>query len=240
MVRQDLLIFIPTYNERSNIREVIRRISALDISTDILCIDDNSPDGTGALLDELAEQRPGMVVIHRPFKQGIGSAHLEALRFAYNRHYRRLITMDADLTHAPEDIPRFLEQAETCEVVIGNRFLSAATDQRKAKDRWLSRLSHWATKQMLKLPYDMTNAYRLYCIDKIDPLLFPRIGSHGYAFFFESLLMLYQSGISIKEIPIHIEGRSRGQSKRFLRDILEWLKTLMMLRLRGSLRKDVV
>lgn len=240
MSKQDLLIFIPTYNERDNIAEIIHRINALSTPADILCIDDNSPDGTGELLDELAAQHPGMFVVHRPFKQGIGSAHLEALDFAYQHHYRQLITMDADLTHAPEDIHFLCKHSTKNDLVIGSRFLTGSADARNGKERWLSRLSHWATNWFLTLPYDVTNAYRLYCIDKIDPMLFSRIRSHGYAFFFESVLVLHQNDISIKEIPVHLVERGSGQSKRLLRDTMEWLQVLLLLRLRKFFKQSFV
>lgn len=116
------LIFIPTYNEAENIAILIERIQALNLGADILVIDDNSIDGTAEIIDEIANKNSNVQVIHRPGKQGIGSAHLTGISYAYNHDYKILITMDADFSHAPEDIPKFIEKEQSSEVVLGTRF----------------------------------------------------------------------------------------------------------------------
>ncbi len=227
--RNQLLIFLPTYNERDNVPEMVNRIQTQTIPADILFIDDNSPDGTGALLEDLARHKKGIFVVHRPRKQGIGSAHLDALGFAYQKGYSRLITMDADLTHAPEDIPLFLAAATENDVVLGSRFLPKATDERNGRERLLSRLSHWATSRFLRLPYDVTNAYRLYCLDRIDSKLFAGLQASGYAFFFESIFVLHKNSHRIKEVALQLAGRGAGQSKKKLSDIFRGGKQLLCL-----------
>lgn len=226
----DLLIFLPTYYESGNVAEIIRRIRALDLATDILFIDDNSPDGTGALLDRLAQQEAGITVIHRKARSGIGSAHREALLYAYEKKYALLITMDADLTHDPGDIPRFLERAGTADVVVGSRFMTGATDRRKCRERLASRFSHLATSFILGLPYDVTNAFRLYRLDAIDPAVFNRIQSGGYAFFVESLYVLRTHGAAIMEIPVRLSNRLSGKSKMSCGDFRRWITRVISLR----------
>lgn len=230
----DILICLPTYNERQNVSGLVFRIRALPLTADILFIDDNSPDGTGADLDLLAQREAGLHVIHRSSRQGVGSAHLAAIRFAYQGGYRILITMDADGTHAPEDIPRLVEKAEAGEVVIGSRFLSASSDQRTRREMFQSRLAHRLTRWLLKLPGDMSNAFRLYRLDKIDPVIFSQCRSDSYAFFPESFYRLYQKGIMIKEVPVSLGCRGAGKSKMRLRDIIDWIVRLAFLRERGS------
>ena len=226
----DLLIFLPTYNESGNVAEIVRRIQALDFPADILFIDDNSPDGTGDLLDQLTKQEKGITVIHRKARNGIGSAHREALSYAYKERYKTVITMDADLTHDPADIPRLLSQAKDADVVVGSRFMAGAIDKRRWRERLSSRLSHLATSGILGLPYDVTNAFRLYRLDRLEPSVFAGIRSRGYAFFFESLHALKIRGAEIIEIPVQLSGRLSGKSKMRLGDSLRWAARLMLLR----------
>ena len=227
-----LLIFMPTYNEKGNVVEIINRIQSLNISAHILFIDDNSPDGTGELLESIVKQNKNIYVIHRKAKKGIGSAHLEALQYACENRYKLLITMDADLTHAPEDIPRFLEAATTADIVTGSRYLAGATDERSFLKKLISLLSHLSTSGILGLNYDVTNAFRLYNLEKIDTAFLQKIQSHGYAFFFESLYVFRKNGAGIAEIPIKLFDRLSGRSKMRLREILWWIIKLMILRLK--------
>ena len=108
---KDLLIFIPTYNEHENVGRIIEQIEALHLDADLLFMDDNSPDGTGQLLDQLATTRPRLTVLHRSGKLGIGSAHAEGINWAYAQGYRRLVTMDCDFTHSPEYILDFIQRS---------------------------------------------------------------------------------------------------------------------------------
>jgi hypothetical protein len=117
------LIFIPTYDERDNVRPMCEQIFALGLDADLLFLDDASPDGTGKILDAMAAQRPRMRVIHRGGKFGIGGAHLEGIALAYAEAYQRLVTLDCDFTHSPALIPTFLKRANTADVVVGSRYV---------------------------------------------------------------------------------------------------------------------
>ena len=208
------LIFIPTYNERDNLEPIHQRIKRLGLRADVLLLDDNSPDGTGQVADRLAAADPSTSVIHRPGKNGIGSAHLEGIRWAYKRGYEVLVTMDSDLTHQPEDVPAFLEGTKTHDVVVGSRYM----DPNSLKEwtpfrRMLTAGGHFLTRHLLGLPQDTSGAFRAYRLDRVPLEAFEKVTSRGYAFFFESLNVLVLNGFSIKEIPIILPARACGRSK---------------------------
>lgn len=226
----DILIGLPTYNERPNVSGLVGRIRSLLPAADILFIDDGSPDGTGAELERIAGRETGVHVIHRPSRLGVGSAHQAAIRFAYRHGYRLLITMDADGTHDPEDINRLVEQADASAVVVGSRFLPAASDRRRRLDTFQSRLVHRLTTRLLNMPADMSNAFRLYRLDKINPEIFAACRSAGYAFFPESLYCLHRAGFTVSEVPVRLAPRQAGKSKKRARDVGEWLFRLACLR----------
>lgn len=230
----DLLVALPTYNERRNVAGLASRIRALPLTADILFVDDGSPDGTGAELDRLAKEMSGVHVIHRPFRQGIGSAHKTALRYAYQSGYRFLITLDADGTHPPEDIPHLMANAAEATVIVASRFQSVSADQRHYWQIMQSRLGHRLTGWLFGLPADMSNAFRLYCLDQIDPQIFLLCRSNGYGFFPESLYRLHQRGALIAEVPVILAPRQWGKSKMRLRDIGGWIVRLTFLRVSGT------
>lgn len=225
-----ILIFIPTYNERENIRSIYSQIKKLELKCDFLFLDDNSPDGTGKVMDEIATSDASVHVIHRAGKLGIGSAHLDGIRWAYDQGYQRLVTMDCDFTHQPEDIPRFLEQSNAFDVVVGSRFM-----KKESLSDWnllrktLTHLGHWMTKYLLAMPYDATGAFRVYRLDQIPLRSFEKVSSKGYSFFFESLYGLHLNGLSIKEIPILLPARTYGHSKMTVKDSLVSLQHLFKL-----------
>jgi len=226
----DILICLPTYNERANVCELVSRIRALPLTADVLFVDDKSPDGTGAVLEDLSRQETAVHVIHRTSRQGIGSAHKAAVRYAYQNGYRFLVTMDADGTHAPEDIPGLIEAAESNDIVIGSRFLATAADHRNRWQTVQSLLAHRLTSRLLHVPCDMTNAFRLYRLEEIDAAIFSQCRSDSYAFFPESLYRLHQQNLRIKEIPVSLNHRQTGKSKMRLQDIGEWAIRLLLLR----------
>ena len=215
MKKNEILVFIPTYNEQENVREICSRLLNLSLDLDILFIDDDSPDGTGDVLDQLAKQHSNLHVIHRAGKLGIGSAHLDGISWAYDNGYSTLITMDCDFTHKPETIPEFLQQSDDHDIVIGSRFLHKESLRewnlyRKA----FIHLGHFLTRKLLRLRYDATGAFRLYNLEKIPSEMFNLIESESYSFFFESLFILNLNGIPIKQISIDLPARTYGHSKQ--------------------------
>jgi len=226
----DTLIFVPTYNEAGNIGELLRLILKAELPVDILIIDDNSTDGTADVVRRVAATAPCVELQSRPGKLGIGSAHVEALRFAKERGYRVLVTLDADFSHQPSDIPRFLERREEFDVVVGSRFetersLREWSVHRKA----ITHLGHFLTKTLLNLPYDATGAFRLYRLDRISDKLISVISSQHYEFFFESLAIFHEAGLKIGQIPIVLPRRAYGHSKMQIVHAVRGVRRLLQL-----------
>lgn len=221
------LIFIPTYNELENINAIISQLLALNLEADFLFVDDNSPDGTGKVLDDWAVKNPSIHVLHRSGKQGIGTAHQAGIAWAYERGYRNLITMDCDFTHSPDYIPKLLERAEEADIVVGSRYLQAGSLSTWNKKRlFLTKLGHLLTHLFLNMPHDATGSFRLYRLDRIPFELFALVKSPGYSFFFESLFIIKQNRFAIVEIPTHLPARTYGHSKMKVSDAINSLKQL--------------
>jgi dolichol-phosphate mannosyltransferase len=208
------LVFIPTYNECDNVALICQEIRGLGVDLDILFMDDNSPDGTGAVLDRLARAHPNVQVRHRAGKLGIGSAHAEGIEYAYAEGYHILITMDCDFTHPPRHIIDLLREAQGVDIVIGSRYMA-----KRSLAGWnlLRKLLTWTghvmTRFLLGMSYDATGALRLYRLDRIPRRLWTMVRSQGYSFFFESLYVLHVNRFRIKEVPIALPPRTYGHSK---------------------------
>lgn len=221
-MNNELLIFIPTYNESGNVIDLYHALKQYAPQAHILFLDDNSPDGTGALLDKLAEHDVLTKVIHRSGKLGIGSAHLQAFAYARNYNYRYLLTMDADFTHDPRFIPDVLAQKDKADVIIGSRHVQGGKLEGWPLYRQVvTHSAYAATTLLLGLKYDCTGAYRLYNVARLQPNLCDRIQSNGYSFFIESLYQLKKSGACIVEVPITALIRDRGISKISKREIIK-------------------
>lgn len=235
------LLFIPTYNERENVENIHGQIRALGLDLDLLFIDDGSPDGTGAALDELATRDPRLRVMHRTGKQGIGTAHLAGIRYAYTNGYTSLISMDCDLTHEPGRIPEFVSAAADAELVVGSRF--ARTDgvaDWNLLRKFLTNTGHFLTTRVLRVPYDATGAFRLYRLDRIDPAVFDLVTSKSYSFFFESMYLLCRCGVHVREIPMKLPKRTYGHSKMTVRDVLKSVQMLFALYVRSLRQSDAL
>jgi len=212
------LIFIPTYNEAENVRMIYEQIKAINLDGDILFCDDNSPDGTGKIIDEICVFDKRVFVIHREGKLGIGTAHVQGIDWAYARKYQRLITMDCDFSHSPSYIKKFIEYSKEGDIIVGSRYME---DGSLKEWNWgrkiLTHVGHFLTNTLLKMPYDATGAFRLYNLDKIPQGVFHLSRSKGYSFFFESLYVLMLNGAVIKELSIHLPARTYGHSKMTLK-----------------------
>ncbi|MEI8330826.1 MAG: glycosyltransferase [Methanomicrobiales archaeon] len=232
-----ILVFIPTYNEREYVLKLWERILNLKLPLDILFVDDNSPDGTGAVLDNI--NNPNIFVIHRAGKMGIGSAHRDGIMWAYSHGYYQLVTMDSDFLHRPEDIPALMEQSKKSDIVVASRFIRK--DSLKEWSLWrkvLTGSGHIATKLLLGIPYDITGAFRLYRIDRIPRCLFEKAVSKGYSFFPESLNIMNRNGITISEIPVTLPQRTYGSSKLKFKDIVQWFLFILNLTFQNIFSKN--
>jgi len=216
-----VMVILPTYNERENIAELVDALFGLDIRNfHLLIVDDNSPDGTGEIAEQIAQSqryRGKVKVLHRPQKQGLGPAYIAGYKGALELEAQLIIQMDADFSHQPKYIPQLLEQARRNDVVVGSRYVAGGSvDERWGPIRKL--LSWWANRRytpgILRISVrDATGGFRLFhrnCLIGLDP---DRIKANGYVFQVEVIYVMYKLGYRIKEIPIHFPDRERGVSK---------------------------
>ena len=235
------VILLPTYNERENLPRVVPRLSALASLSDVLVIDDGSPDGTGDLADLLASEYPRLSVLHRKRKEGLGKAYIHGFRVALARGYRRLVTMDADLSHLPEDVPLLLDALDGADVAVGSRHLPG----RGVKDwprsrRTLSRLGSLYARVLLRLPLsDATSGFRAYRAETLARLDFASLRAEGYVFQIEILRRILDlPGTRAVEVPIVFRDRDRGISKLSGMIILEALWEVLRLSVRRRSGRD--
>jgi len=197
----------------------VAQLLALDLEADLLFLDDNSPDGTGQVLDELAAVHPRLKVIHRSGKLGIGSAHVAGICWAYDQGYQRLVTMDCDFTHSPSDVPRLLALSDQSPVVVGSRYMKKGSlPGWNLLRRFLTNFGHLLTRTLLGMPHDATGAFRVYDLARVPRQLFLNVESKGYSFFFESLFLVTRNKLAIAEVDIVLPARTYGHSKMVFRD----------------------
>jgi dolichol-phosphate mannosyltransferase len=230
MKQSEILIFIPTYNERENVEKICSQILALGIDADVLFLDDNSTDGTGAILKELTQRYPNVRAVFRAGKLGVGSAHLAGISLAYGQGYTKLITMDCDFTHSPGYIRDFISRSDEYDVIVGSRYLLRnSLSGWNPLRRFLTHAGHFMTSFLLGMKHDATGAFRLYRLDKIPRQAFDLVRSQGYSFFFESLYILQINSFRIFDLPIVLPARTYGHSKMSLGEAFGSLKRLFHL-----------
>jgi glycosyltransferase involved in cell wall biosynthesis len=224
-------VVIPTYNERENIQPLVEDILALGLAPRIIVVDDNSPDGTGELADELAAQHPGIHVIHRPGKMGLGTAHIAGMKTALQNGAAHILTMDADFSHHPCYIPDMLSALDQFDVVIGSRYTKGGgTRYCTAPRKALSRGANLAARTALSLHAgDATAGFRGYRREVLESIPLDEIVSDGYSFLIEMLYLCQRHGWRIGEVPIIFENRQRGASKISKTEILKAMQTVVRL-----------
>jgi len=210
------LVIIPTYNEKNNIKTVIEKLNALPLSVDVLIIDDNSPDGTGALVQSLQTQYPNLHLIQRAGKLGLGTAYVMGFRWALERDYEYILEMDADLSHNPDDVPRLIEEcANGNDLVIGSRYCKGVNVINWPIKRLI--LSYGAnkyTRMITGLPIkDATAGFKCFHRRVLEGIDLSRVKSSGYSFQIEMNFRAWVKGFKLKEIPIIFIERSEGLSK---------------------------
>lgn len=213
----DTLIIVPTYNERENLPQLVKRLMSQPVVLDILVVDDNSPDGTGQLADEIAAQNPHVHVLHRPAKNGLGRAYLAGFQWALERAYEFVFEMDADFSHNPADIPRFLEAARTqdADLVLGSRYANGIRVINWPLDRLLLSLGAARYVQAITgMPFsDPTGGYKCFRRRALAQLNLGSITSNGYSFQIELTHRLWRRAARIVEVPIIFTDRFQGTSK---------------------------
>lgn len=229
------LLAIATYNERENLPSLVQAILALGLpDLDILVVDDNSPDGTGRIADELAAAHPNIRVLHRPGKLGLGTATVAAMRHAIQGGYDFLVTMDADFSHHPRYLPDILARRDEADLVIGSRYVPGGGVRNWGR---LRRLMSWGANAYVRLllglrPRDCSGAYKCYRVALLRRLALDRIVAKGYAFQEEITWRMQLAGARIAEVPIIFENRRLGRTKMSWREIAGLFTTVLRLRWR--------
>lgn len=235
-----VLVHMATYNERDNLRKLVEEIHTYVPFADILIIDDNSPDGTGELADELAKQDRRIHVIHRRGKLGLGTAILTGMRFAIEQHYDLMVNLDADFSHPPRYLPALLQGMEKNDVMIGSRYIPGGGTQNWPWSRLLiSQAINLLVRVLLRIPArDASGGYRCYRVSKLREAHLEEMLSHGYSFQQEVLFRCYRIGCKIGETPIVFENRRAGASKVNLREAIRSLSMLVWLGVSSTLGLD--
>ncbi|GGL09543.1 polyprenol monophosphomannose synthase [Mangrovihabitans endophyticus] len=210
-----VLVIIPTYNEAENIRLITDRVRRAVPAVDILVADDNSPDGTGAIADELAAADNHIFVLHRAGKEGLGAAYVAGFGWAKDKGYDAVVEMDADGSHAPEELTAMLDVLREVDAVLGTRYVPGGSVHNWPMHRLLlSRGGNIYIRLALGMPFkDATGGYRAYRMSVLDTIDVDTVASQGYSFQVELAWRAYRQGFRIAEVPITFTERERGASK---------------------------
>lgn len=220
-----IVVIIPTFNERENLPAIVSRVRTSVPEADILVADDNSPDGTGRIADELAEADPHIKVMHRLGKEGLGAAYLAGFSWALQEGYEVVVEMDADGSHQPEQLPRLLDALRGADLVLGSRWVPGGRTENWPKSRQLiSRGGSAYTRMMLGVPiHDATGGFRAFRADTLRRLDLHEVASQGYCFQIDLAWRALQRGMRVREVPITFVERTAGASKMSRKIVVEAL-----------------
>jgi dolichol-phosphate mannosyltransferase len=233
------LIIVPTFNERENLPLMAAKLLALPVGVDVLVVDDNSPDGTGKLADELAAQHPQIHVLHRSEKNGLGRAYIAGFQWALARHYEFIFEMDCDFSHDPAEVPNFLKAVEKNDLVLGSRYTGGV------------RVLNWPLKRLLLsrcagiyvwlitgMPItDPTGGYKCFRRRALQAVELDAVKSNGYSFQIEMTHRLWRNGFKVDEVPITFADRVQGTSKLSRHIVVEAFWMVWWLLLQNGLRR---
>ncbi|MEO3784253.1 polyprenol monophosphomannose synthase [Actinocorallia sp. B10E7] len=210
-----VVVIIPTFNERQNLPLVVSRVRAAAPSAEVLVVDDNSPDGTGKLADELAASDERVHVLHRTAKNGLGAAYLAGFAWALDRGFDVMVEMDADGSHQPEQLPSLLSALTGADLVIGARWVPGGRVENWPRHREaLSRGANVYARLMLGIPlHDATGGYRAFRRETLEKLDLQGVDSRGYCFQIDLALRSLRAGLRVVEVPITFVERMHGSSK---------------------------
>ncbi len=238
-MQESVFLVIPTYNERDNIEKLCLEILDAVPGIQIVVVDDNSPDGTGDLLDAMSRQHPSIRPIHRPAKLGLGTAHIAGFNYALDNDACIILTMDADFSHQPRHLPKIIAAARTADVVIGSRYTNeGATVNFPWHRRFISKGANLFAKRMLHLyALDCTSGYRAYRAQVLRSIDLKSIFSNGYSFLVEILYRCQEAGFEIVESPIEYVARVQGLSKISRSEIVNAFITIFRLKIERVKRR---
>lgn len=230
----NLIFFIPTYNEKENVIELLKALHGLYTQASFVVVDDDSPDGTGQALDDLSRTIPGITVMHRK-ERGRGTAGREGLQKALQLGADAVVEMDADFSHRPEDVGKLLEALNNSDLVIGSRYVPGGKEENRTPGRRLaSQLANFYIRRMLNLSVtDCTSGFRVYRKKALECIPWEKLLSTGPSIVIETLYYIQKSGRRIKEIPITYAKRKSGKSTLTLNILLKTLLLVPEIKLRG-------
>jgi len=229
------VVLVPTYNERANISELVEKVRQVAPGLHILIIDDNSPDGTGELAEELARQYPDEIfVLHRKSKEGLGKAYVDAFGEILKRDYEYILQMDADLSHDPAHLPGFFEKIKDHDLVVGSRYLQGISVVNwDLKRLIMSKLATNYVRFITRMPFsDTTSGFMCWRREALESIGFAKAFSSGYVFLVEMKYKAYRQGFRLAEVPIIFVERKSGNSKLDWRVIWEALWGVLRLRVK--------
>jgi dolichol-phosphate mannosyltransferase len=234
-VAERLLVVVPTYNERVNLPLVVPAILHQDPRLEVLVVDDNSPDGTGQLADELAASTPRVHVMHRPGKSGLGKAYVAGFQWALERNYDLIFEMDADFSHDPKFLGDLVRAINEADVVIGSRYRTGVNVINWPISRLLlsigaNQYARWITGLPLA---DSTGGFKCFRREVLQSIDLDKVRSNGYSFQIEMSFRAWKKGFRLKEIPIVFTDRVEGQSKMNKRIMREAIWMVWWLRLQS-------
>ena len=229
-MKNHTLIFTATFNESENIKNFLNK--ALGVKNiDILIIDDNSPDGTAKIIEDFQKNNQNIKLIMRKGKEGLDTAHKLAYKYAKEKGYTNLITMDADLSHDPSMIPMFVNELNFNSFVIGSRYIKGGRNETKLSRYLLSIIGNKIIKIVLGINCEeFTTSYRGFNLTKLSNFDMHKINAQGYSFFMETIYQIHKSGYLIKQVPIIFADRTKGVSKIPKIETLRTLKNLFLLK----------
>lgn len=209
------LIIVPTYNEIANIEPLLTAILAVAPTIHVLVVDDSSPDGTGMCAEQIAAKTNRVRVMHRSGKLGLGTAYIAGFRYALAQGYDRIVQMDADFSHRPEDLSRLLQASTHADLVVGSRNIPGGrTENWSLMRHVISRGGSFYARMLLGLPIkDCTSGFKCFRRGALETIDLDRVASSGYGFQVEMNYLCYRAGLRLSEVPIVFPDRTAGQSK---------------------------
>jgi len=233
------IVVVPTFNERENLPPLTQRILALPVKVDLLVVDDNSPDGTGKIADQLAAQFPTIHVLHRTEKTGLGRAYIAGFKWALEHAYDFVFELDGDFSHNPDDIPMFLEAAKDADLVLGSRYLNGIRIINWPLSRlMLSKSAAKYVQIVTGMPFtDPTGGYKCFRRRALQAINLDEIRSNGYSFQIEMTHKLWRQRLRVVEVPIIFTDRFQGHSKMSGHIVREALLMVWRLLIQNKMRR---
>jgi len=229
------LIIIPTYNELENLPRLLPEVLSKDESIDVLIVDDNSPDGTAAFVESQMKNNNRIHLIKRQSKQGLGTAYIAGFKYALQNNFQIIFEMDADFSHDPKEIPRFLDEIKNSDVILGSRYINGVNVINWPLRRLLlSSFANLYTRIITGMPiHDATGGFKCFRREVLEAIDLDRVKSNGYAFQIEMTFKAWKKGFKVKEIPIIFVDRVKGKSKMSKKIVREAVTMVWKLRIKS-------